>query len=232
MELSRLIKVAVIGLVFASSLIVVNADKVMKMFQTVSPSEATLVQTSKTKKFCPICGMTLPMFYKTNHSAIHDEETKQYCSIHCVVEDNEINKSDLKDIKVVDVTSLKFISASKATYVVGSKKKGTMSMVSKYAFAEKSDAEKFAKAFGGNTMSYNEAYTEAKKDFPKDAMMVSKKQAKAAGMGEKMYKKMCKKTDVKFSSTAEAKAYINQHKLCGNIKGKKLQAIGIYLGKH
>ena len=231
MELSRLMKVAIIGLVFASSLIVVNADKVMKMFQTVSPSEATLVQTSKTKKFCPICGMTLPMFYKTNHSSIHDEEVKQYCSIHCVVEDKEINKSNLKSIKVVDVTSLKFIAADSATYVVGSKKKGTMSMVSKYAFANKSDAEKFAKENGGKTMSYSEAYTEAKKDFPKDAMMISKKQAKAAGMGEKMYNKMCKKTDVKFSSTAEAKAYINENKLCGNIKGKKLQAIGIYLGK-
>ena len=51
MKLSRLMKVAIVGLVFASSLIVVNADKVMKMFQTVSPSEATLVQTIKTKKF-------------------------------------------------------------------------------------------------------------------------------------------------------------------------------------
>ena len=231
MKLTRLMKVALIGLVFASSLIVVNADKVMKMFQTVSPSEATLVQTSKTKKFCPICGMTLPMFYKTNHSAIHDEETKQYCSIHCVVEDKDINKSDLKSIKVVDVTSLKFIAADSATYVVGSKKKGTMSMVSKYAFANKSDAEKFAKEFGGKAMSYSKAYAEAKKDFPKDAMMISKKQAKAASMGEKMYNKMCKKTDIKFTSTAQAKAYITEKKLCGNIKGKKLQAIGIYLGK-
>ena len=231
MELSRLMKVAIIGLVFASSLIVVNADKVMKMFQTVSPSEATLVQTSKTKKFCPTCGMTLPMFYKTNHSATHNGEAKQYCSIHCVVEDKEISKYDLKDIKVVDITSLKFINASEAFYVVGSKKKGTMSMVSKYAFADINNASKFAKEFGGNVMDYNAAYAEAKKDFPKDSMMISKKQAKAAGMGEKMYNKMCKKTDAKFNSTAEAKAYINENKLCGDIKGKKLQAIGIYLGK-
>lgn len=172
------------------------------------------------------------MFYKTNHSATHEEAAKQYCSIHCVVEDKEINKSNLKDIKVVDVTSLKFIAADSATYVVGSKKKGTMSMVSKYAFANKADANKFAKENGGKTMTYNEAYAEAKKDFPKDAMMVSKNQAKAAGMGEKMYNKMCKKTDVKFSSTAEAKAYIVENKLCGDIiKGKKLQAIGLYLGK-
>lgn len=231
MKLNRLVKISLAGLVITSSLIVANADKMMKMFQSVSPSEATLVQTSKTKKFCPICGMTLPMFYKTNHSAIHDEEVKQYCSIHCVVEDKEINKADLKSIKVVDVKSLKFINASEASYVVGSQKKGTMSMVSKYAFANKADAASFAKKNGGTVMDYNAAYAEAKKDFPKDAMMVTKKQAKAAGMGEKMYNKICKKTDVKFSSTAEAKAYINETKLCGDIKGKKLQAIGIYLGK-
>ncbi len=231
MKLNRLVKMSLVGLVITSSIIVANADKVMKMFQTVSPSEATLVQTNKTKKFCPICGMTLPMFYKTNHSATNDGKVKQYCSIHCVVEDSEMDTSDLKDIKVVDVTSLKFIAADSATYVVGSKKKGTMSMVSKYAFANKSDAEKFTKEFGGKTMSFSEAFNEAKKDFPKDAMMISKKQTKAAGMGEKMYNKMCKKTDKTFSSTAEAKAYINEHKLCGDIKGKKLQAIGIYLGK-
>ena len=231
MKLNRLVKMSLVGLVITSSLIVANADKVMKMFQTVSPAEATLVQTSKTKKFCPICGMTLPMFYKTNHSAIHNGEAKQYCSIHCVVEDKEINHSDLKDIKVVDVTSLKFIDADKAYYVVGSKKKGTMSMISKYAFADLNDASKFAKEFGGTVMDFNAAYAEAKKDFPKDAMMISKKQAKAAGMGEKLYNKMCKKTDKKFSSTAEAKAYIVENKLCGDIKGKKLQAIGIYLDK-
>jgi len=231
MKLSRLIKISLAGLIITSSLIVANADKVMKMFQTVNPSEATLVQTNKAKKFCPICGMTLPMFYKTNHSAIHDEETKQYCSLHCVVEDIEINKSDLKSIKVVDVPSLKFIAADTATYVVGSKKKGTMSMISKYAFANKNDAKKFAKEFGGKVTNFAGAYGEAKKDFPKDAMMINKKQAKAAGMGQKMYNKMCKKTDKKFASTAEAKAYILEKKLCGDIKGKKLQAIGIYLGK-
>ncbi len=231
MKLNRSIKIALIGLIVTSSLIVVNADKMMQMFQTVSPQEATLVQTSKTKKFCPVCGMTLPMFYKTNHSAIHEEELKQYCSIHCVVEDKEINKSDLKNIQVVDVTSLNFIPANTATYVVGSKKKGTMSMVSKYAFAKKADAEKFAKENGGTIMDFEGAYAEAKKDFPKDAMMIAKKQAKAASMGEQMYNKICKKTDRKFNSTAEAKAYIVENKLCGDIQGKKLQAIGIYLSK-
>ena len=93
-----------------------------KMFQTVSKGEATLLQEGKAKPFCPECGMTLPVFYKTNHAATVDGKVKQYCSIHCVVEDTQ-KGSKLTDIQVVDVTSLKFISADKASYVVGSAKK-------------------------------------------------------------------------------------------------------------
>ena len=49
--------------------------------------------------------------------------------------------------------------------------------------------------------------------------------------GEMMYNKMCKKTDLKFNSTADAKAFVKSSKICGDMKGKKLQAVGIYLGR-
>jgi len=134
--------------------------KMMKMFQSVSHGEATLLQEGKAKPFCPECGMTLPMFFKTNHAATVNGKVKQYCSLHCVVEDSK-KGSKLTDIKVVDVTTLKFIPVEKATYVVGSSKKGTMSMVSKYAFANKADAEAFAKANGGEVVDYDAAYKTA-----------------------------------------------------------------------
>ncbi|MGC9350642.1 MAG: nitrous oxide reductase accessory protein NosL, partial [Sulfurovum sp.] len=77
--------------------------------------------------YCIVCGMHLPTFYKTNHAATtKDNHIRQYCSLHCFVYDNEINEKDLYDVKVVDVTSLKFISAQSAYYVVGSMKEGTM----------------------------------------------------------------------------------------------------------
>jgi nitrous oxide reductase accessory protein NosL len=161
----KAIKILLAGLVVASSLMILNADKIMQLFQSVSANQATLVQKGDEKKFCPMCGMNLPMFYKTNHAAhLHDKE-KQYCSIHCLVEDKELNHSNLQDIKVVDVSSLKFIDAKDAYYVVGSKKKGTMSMVSKYAFKDLNDAAKFAKENGGVVMDFTGAYNEAKKDF-------------------------------------------------------------------
>lgn len=202
-----------------------------KMFQSVSMDEATILQDSKSKLYCPMCGMNLPMFYKTNHAATHEGHTKQYCSIHCLIEDKVQNKADLQDIKVVDVTSLKFIDAKGATYVVGSSKKGTMSMVSKYAFAEKADATAFAKEFGGEVMSYDEAYATALKGLDKEIAMVTENQSMAKQKGEMIYNKMCKKTDVKFASTAEAKVFVKENQLCADLDEKQLQAVGIYLGK-
>jgi len=202
--------------------------KMTKMFQTVSKGEATLLQEGKAKPFCPECGMTLPMFYKTNHAATVDGKVKQYCSIHCVVEDTQ-KGSKLTDIKVVDVTSLKFISVEKATYVVGSTKKGTMTMVSKYAFANKADAEAFAKANGGKVMDYSAAYKAAESDFAKDSKMIAKKQAMMAEKGKMMYGKMCQKTDKKFATTAEAKSFMVENKLCKDLNPKQMQAIGLYL---
>jgi len=36
-----------------------------KMFQMVPVGQATILQEGNAKMFCPECGMTLPMFYKT-----------------------------------------------------------------------------------------------------------------------------------------------------------------------
>ena len=209
----------------------IGQGKHKKMFQSVPMQKATILQKGKAKMFCPECGMTLPMFYKTNHAATLNGEVKQFCSMHCLVEAGLNNDRGVQNIKVVDVTSLKFIDARNATYVVGSSKKGTMTMNSKYAFAHKSDAKKFAKQFGGKVMSFDKAYDIASKAFEKEKKMIAEKQAKMAKKGEMLYNKMCKKTDLKFSSTAEAKAYLKSSGICGNIKGKKLQAIGIYLGR-
>jgi copper chaperone NosL len=138
-----------------------------QMFQSVSIKEATLVQSGKDKMYCPSCGMNLPKFYKTNH-VDHD---KQYCSMHCLVKNSDLQG----DVKVVDTNSLKLIEAKKATYVVGSKKKGTMSKISKYAFTTKAEAEKFAKEFGGTVMSFDEAIKVAKRDLAGEEKMIKMK---------------------------------------------------------
>jgi len=134
------------------------------MFQSVSEQEAILVQSGKDKRYCVKCGMDLVRFYKTSHSSTHKDKEYQYCSIHCL-EDHLGEGITLKNPKVVDVTSLKLISVSDAYYVVGSTKRGTMSRVSKYAFADESMAKKFQAKFGGKIMRFNEAREKAQEDF-------------------------------------------------------------------
>jgi len=137
-----------------------------KRFQSVPESKAKIVQKGEQKEACAICGMHLATFYKTNHAAtLKDGSKRQYCSLHCVVHDNEINKTDLINLKVVDTKTLRFIPALSAYYVVGSNKPATMSKTSKYAFAKKSDAQAFAKTNGGKVMKFYEAYDVATKDF-------------------------------------------------------------------
>ena len=134
------------------------------MYQSVNENEATLVQSGKDKRYCIRCGMDLVKFYKTSHTATYKGKEYQYCSIHCL-EDHLGEGITLKNPKVVDVASLKLIPVSQAYYVVGSKKRGTMSRVSKYAFSTKDNAQKFQAKFGGKIMDFNGAREVAQEDF-------------------------------------------------------------------
>lgn len=200
-------------------------------YRAVPVEKAEILQSGKTKMFCGVCGMTLPMFYKTNHAATVDGKTHQYCSIHCMFEEALKKGIEVKDPKVVDNSTMKFIDATKAYYVVGSNKPATMSTQSKYAFGTKKAAENFAKKFGGKVMPYSEVATLVKTNLKKEMAMIKKRQAKAAKKGQKIYEEMCKQTDKRFASPAEAKAYIKQNKLCGKLKGKPLQQVGLFLSR-
>lgn len=200
-----------------------------KNFRAVPFAKAQILQDGETKMFCSKCGMTLPMFYKTNHAATVDGKVQQFCSMYCLIEAMNSAK-DVKDIKVVDNSTLKFIPADKAWYVVGSSKPATMAAkVSKYAFGTKEAADKFAKEFGGKVMPFKDALAIAKKDYESDTKAKNMRQAKGAKKGEMIYKNKCQPIEKKFTSVAEAKAYIKSSKACGNIKGKPLQAVGLYL---
>ncbi len=207
--------------------------KEMKMpmpYQAVAFNKAKIVQDGEAKYFCPKCGMSLPMFYKTNHAAKVDGKMQQFCSMHCLVEAIK-NAKKVEDIQVVDNSTLEFIPVKKAFYVVGSNKPATMSKTSKYAFSSKEAAKKFAKEYGGKVLSFDEALKIAQSEFNKEQKMITKKQAKMAKMGEMLYKKSCKNIEKKFDSIAQAKAYVSKNKICPNLKGKALQAVGLYLYK-
>jgi len=203
--------------------------KKMQNPRAVPMAQATILQDGKNKMYCPTCGMTLPMFYKTNHAATHNGHDKQYCSIVCAVEDEIVNGNKLVNFRVVDNSTLKFIDSKDAYFVVGSKMPGTMSVVSKYAFGTKAAADKLVAKKGGVVMRFDALYALVVKSQSKDMKATKMRQAKAIKKGGMMYKKMCKKTDKRFTSTADAKSFLKSSGICGNIKGKKHQAIALYL---
>ncbi len=198
-------------------------------FRAVSKAEAVNVQNGKHKEFCSVCGMTLHSFYKTNFAANANGVEKQYCSIVCLVEDEIVNNQKMKNIRVVDNLTMKMIDAKEASYVVGSNKPGTMSAVSIYGFGTIAGAKDFIGKNGGELKNFNDIYAMVKSTQAKDMAATKERQAKSAKMGEMIYAKMCIKTDKKFKSVAEAKSYLEESKICGNINDKQLQAIGLYL---
>ncbi|QFR43506.1 nitrous oxide reductase accessory protein NosL [Sulfurimonas xiamenensis] len=197
---------------------------------TVKPE---LVQKGAQKDWCPVCGMKLGMFYKTSHaSKIQNNKDRQYCSIRCLVVDMQEYDINLDDVKVVDVKSQKLIDASSAFYVVGSDVPGTMTKVSKLAFADKKAAEDFSDEHGGKIVDFKTALKMAQDSLSSDiAMVQNKKEKKMYPMGKKIFEKKCKQDiDINaYLEINELKAAIKEQNFCGELKEPELQALSLYL---
>ena len=206
-----------------------------KMFQSVDVKDATLLEKGVSKMFCDKCGMNLPKFYKSNHALKYGDGVKQFCSMHCLVEAIETDKKgelNKNDIQVVDAVSLKFIPVSKATYVVGSKIKGTMSMVSKYAFADAKKAKEFQAKNGGDIMDFDAVFKKAQASYKKEMKMIHKKRAKMMyNKGKKVYKMRCnhdKLNALSANTIGEMKTKIIESGVCGKLKPMQYQVTTLY----
>lgn len=203
-------------------------EKVPTPFQAISSDKAIILQKGEAKMFCPKCGMTLPMFYKTNHVAHVEGKIEQFCSIHCLA-DRMSDGVKVTKIQVVDNRTLKFIDVLNAWYVMGSSKAGTMSMSSKYAFGKKSDAQNFAKEFDGKVMTYYAVLDAVKNRLEEEKNMIKIKEAMIAQNGEILYENFCIPFDTTFNTIVEAKTYLITQNPCAKLNEKQLQAIAIYL---
>ena len=205
-----------------------------QMFQSVD--KPILLQKGQGKQWCGVCGMHLGKFYKTNHAIEYNKSYKQYCSLHCLVQDKEINhihhKVDIDKYMVVDTNNHNFIDANNAFYIVGSSIKGTMSMNSKYAFSSKEDAIVFKNKNGGELLSFNKAYKVAISDLNKDNHMIEKKRSlKAYPMGKMIADKMCDNSiyNIESDDIAKLKIKIKTSNICKPLKPMQLQALSLYL---
>lgn len=191
-----------------------------------------LLQDGKHKQWCPVCGMDLKKFYMTSHALKHKDKTKQYCSMRCLAVDIQENKISGGEISVVDVETQKFIDVYKASYVVGSDVRGTMSKLSKLAFLSAESAEDFSIEHGGDVVGFKKAFAMANESLRSDiAMVMKKKEKKMYPMGKKIYERSCNKEIrlKEYKQINQLKAAVKNDNLCKEMKEQQLQALSLYL---
>lgn len=217
--------VCVVGVLLLAGMI---GSAEAQIFQSVKPDQAQLLQSGPGQLYCPNCGMNLVKFFKTSHAlTLPGGQTHQYCSLHCLV---EANPGSLAGAKVVDGGTLEFVEAPEATYVVGSSKPGTMTMKSKYAFADQKAAAAFAKANGGEIMDFAAAAAIARSGLAMENQKIDAKRGKMALKGQKIFAGMCQGVELPdFQSIAAAKTYLAESEACGPLQDDQLQAVALFL---
>lgn len=123
---------------------------------------------------CKYCGMNREMFAHSRMLIEYSDGSKVgLCSLHCAAVDLALNLDKTPaSIQVGDYGKKELIDAEKATWIIGGKKPGVMTKNAKWAFADKSDAEKFQQANGGRLATFDEALQASYQDLGNDTRMI------------------------------------------------------------
>jgi len=99
---------------------------------------------------CENCKMNLKKFIATSHALkLVNGDSHYYCSINCSTEALKTYEKDLQSVYAIDYGMTKYFPVEDIYYVVGSKLKGTMTKISKFAFHDLEKAISFKSTFSG-----------------------------------------------------------------------------------
>lgn len=117
-------------------------------------------------RFCEECGMDRKAYGFSRMLIVFGDASEiGTCSVHCAAAAlGKATGKTPKSILAADRDRTELVDAEKATWVMGGKKRGVMTAVPKWAFAEKGDAEAFVKAYGGKIVSWDETIEAARKE--------------------------------------------------------------------
>jgi len=115
---------------------------------------------------CKHCGMNRTKFSHSRMVVTYaDGSSAGTCSLNCVVTDMKGAKDKtVKTFQVADYNTRKLTDAKSAAWVIGGSKRGVMTAVAKWAFADKKDADAFIKTNGGKPATFDEAVNAAEKE--------------------------------------------------------------------
>jgi nitrous oxide reductase accessory protein NosL len=132
---------------------------------------------------CAKCGMDRTKFGHSRMIVTYEDGTSAgTCSLNCVVTDMKAAKGKtVKSFQVADYNTRKLVDAKTAAWVIGGSKRGVMTPVAKWAFADKKDAAAFIKANGGSAATFDEVLKAAEKEL---ADKGAKKQSEHTGHGD------------------------------------------------
>ena len=137
------------------------------------------------QRYCPLCSMNLKMYWKTHHRLTFSDGTRTgYCSIHCASEVYEQRATEIDRWEVTDYDTQKLVDARKAHFLIGSDLPGTMTPVSKLAFASLDTAKKYQKKHGGTLGSFDDALKHALEGRGEDMALIKERAAKMSAMGK------------------------------------------------
>lgn len=120
---------------------------------------------------CKLCGMDRTIFGHSRMVVTYsDGRSTGTCSINCVVLDmKELKGKEVKSFQVGDYTSKKLIDARTATWIIGGKKKGVMTPVAKWAFADKKTATVFINENGGKLATFDDVLKATENELAENA---------------------------------------------------------------
>ena len=168
----------------------------LQFIPKTAPDEKPLENELEKYAKCPYCGMDRTKWHHSRHLVHYDDGLVDgTCSIHCLAISLSLNiDRGPKAIYAADFASDKeikpMINVDDASYLIGSKLKGTMTAKSKMAFSSADAAKAAQAAQGGELASFDGALSDAYLGMAKDTMMVRKRRLeRRQRMMEKMKKK-------------------------------------------
>ncbi len=129
---------------------------------------------------CSYCGMDRTQWHHSRHLVHYDDDLADgTCSLHCLALSLSLNLDrGPKAIYAADFGAQgepkPLVNVDQASYLVGSRLRGTMTANSKMAFAEKSAAEAAMQAEGGRLAGFDDALRQAYADMADDTVRVRK----------------------------------------------------------
>ncbi|MDD8024259.1 MAG: nitrous oxide reductase accessory protein NosL [Paracoccaceae bacterium] len=131
---------------------------------------------------CPYCGMVRKMFSQTRHLIVYEDDTVDgTCSLHCAAISLSLNldrgpKTIYAGDAGAEAEVKPLVDAEQAVYVIDPAKPGTMTAVSKYAYADKAKAEAAAVA-GAEMVDFSGALVRTYADMAQDTINIRARRA-------------------------------------------------------